>query len=149
MLLCRLALNDSRLSMFGSSVTHLTSMQEFMAPAYRQRWIGDLPADAPVIPCVPLKAILAKFGMTHIDFFSLDVEGAELEVLRTLDFSAVHVNVFVIELDGSNPEKDQEVKRLLTANHYVLDGGNSTGLSWGSNGWFRHRSFKPSKLAGN
>ncbi len=52
-----------------------------MSPEFRQAWIGNaLSPDAVTVPCVPLRDILRRFGMTHIDFFSLDVEGAELEV---------------------------------------------------------------------
>ena len=34
--------------------------------------------------------ILAALGVSHINFFSLDVEGAELQVLETVDFTKVH-----------------------------------------------------------
>ena len=43
----------------------------------------------------------------RIDFFSLDVEGAELTVLQTLNFSRVDIRVMVIEQDGSSPTKDK------------------------------------------
>jgi len=39
------------------------------------------------VACVPLSTVLATAGVTHVDFFVLDVEGAELDVLRTIDFS--------------------------------------------------------------
>ena len=34
------------------------------------------------IPCMPLSKLLADLGLRHINFFSLDVEGAELSVLQ-------------------------------------------------------------------
>jgi hypothetical protein len=48
-----------------------------------------------------------------VDLWSLDVEGAELEVLKTVDFSRLSVKVLMVELDGHNQEKDQAVKDLL------------------------------------
>lgn len=48
-------------------------------------------------------------------------EGAELEVLKSLDFSAVRINVIVVEQDGSSPEKDEAVRTLLLANGFELD----------------------------
>ena len=60
--------------------------------------------------CLPLLSTPGHFNITHIDFFSLDVEGAELEVLKTLDLSAVHISVLVVEQDGTNPEKDGAVR---------------------------------------
>lgn len=49
------------------------------------------------VPCQPLATILKRYGVTQIDFFSLDVEGSELIVLQTMDWR-VKVHVFLIEL---------------------------------------------------
>lgn len=74
------------------------------------------------VPCRPLGAILKEFlhhaNATHIDFFSLDVEGGEFSVLHTFDFD-VPVNVWIIEMDGLNPDKDEQVRQLLQAKGYV------------------------------
>jgi len=48
-------------------------------------------------------------------------EGAELEVLKSLDFSAVRINVIAVEQDASSPEKDEAVRTLLLANGFELD----------------------------
>jgi len=34
------------------------------------------------VPCVPLGQLLDELELKHINFFSLDVEGAELSVLQ-------------------------------------------------------------------
>ena len=34
------------------------------------------------VPCMPLGQLLSDLGLEHINFFSLDVEGAELSVLQ-------------------------------------------------------------------
>ena len=47
--------------------------------------------------CILLFSILEAIGMTHINFFSLDVEGAELDILKTSPFEKVNIDVFVIE----------------------------------------------------
>ena len=39
-----------------------------------------------------------RFGIESIDLWSLDVEGAELEVLETVDFSRLRVNAMVVEV---------------------------------------------------
>jgi len=44
-------------------------------------------------PCFPVETILAALNRTHVDFFSLDVEGLELEVLKTIPFQKVNVNL--------------------------------------------------------
>jgi hypothetical protein len=74
------------------------------------------------VPCRPLSTMLREFlnrsSATHIDFFSLDVEGGEFSVLSTFDFS-VPVHVWIIELDGHNPGKDESVRQLLMKHNYT------------------------------
>ena len=43
---------------------------------------------------------------------SLDVDGAELSVLKTFDWT-VPIGVLLVELDGSNRDKDEAVRALL------------------------------------
>jgi FkbM family methyltransferase len=65
------------------------------------------------INCVHLGNLLEEKGVTHVDLFILDVEGAEAEVLKTLDLDVVPVRYFLIELDGSAPAKDAAVRCKL------------------------------------
>jgi FkbM family methyltransferase len=66
------------------------------------------------ITCRPFSALLAEAQLAAIDFFSLDVQGAEAQVLRTMDWS-VPIGVLVIELDGANTTKDYECRGMLRA----------------------------------
>ena len=47
--------------------------------------------------CIPVYSILEAINMHHINFFSLDVEGAELEILKTIPFDKVKIDLFLIE----------------------------------------------------
>ena len=51
------------------------------------------------VPCRPLSAMLEEYGVTRINFFSLDVEGAELKVLETFDFDKVKIDVLMVEAE--------------------------------------------------
>ncbi len=68
----------------------VSGVWEFAAPAFRDRfWKGKTLDDATPIRCVPLRTILADQGPTFFaDFFSLDVEGAELQVLPPTPLSS-------------------------------------------------------------
>ena len=55
--------------------------------------------------------------MERADLLSLDVEGAEAIVLRTVDAS--RFRVVLVEMDGLAPAKDEEVHRLLSAGGLV------------------------------
>lgn len=64
---------------------------EFMSPEFRKRWHGvvSVTSDKRIIPmpCVPLQSIFDIFYVDAIDFWSLDVEGAELQVRDNLGAS--------------------------------------------------------------
>lgn len=50
----------------------------------------------------PIMEVFDEAGMAHINYFSLDVEGAELEILRMIDFSRVTIDLFTIEANDAN-----------------------------------------------
>lgn len=45
------------------------------------------------VQCFPLYTFLLALNRTTIDYFSLDVEGGELEVLQTIPWSNVDIKV--------------------------------------------------------
>ena len=47
--------------------------------------------------CFNLYSIMLAIGKTHIDYFSLDVEGAEMQILRTIPFDKLTIDIFTIE----------------------------------------------------
>ncbi len=75
--------------------------------------------------------MLLPLGIHHINFFSLDVEGGELLVLQSIDFSALSFDALCVEADGSNQEKDQGVRDILAANGYkyviIVDPASACG----------------------
>lgn len=87
--------------------------------AEQARWhAGKDASKAAAVTCLPLADILAHLGITHIDFFSLDVEGGELGVLQSLDFGRVTFNVLVVE--STKREDADAVRGLLAAAGYDL-----------------------------
>lgn len=64
-----------------------------------------------------LSDIVKKTKFTHIDLLSLDVEGHELEVLQSWDFS-IPIDVILIETLGVQPEQDELCRKLLIKNNY-------------------------------
>jgi FkbM family methyltransferase len=68
--------------------------------------------DGYYVKCRPLSSIVKECNLQYIDLLSIDVEGAELIVLETIDFS-VPIYVICIELDKNNEEKDQKCRDIL------------------------------------
>ena len=56
------------------------------------------------VECFPLQSLLAAIGVSHVDFFSLDVEGIETKILKalpydgsfTIDVSWTHIDTGLI-----------------------------------------------------
>ena len=78
--------------------------------------------------------ILSRVGLKHFDFMSLDVEGAELAVLKCIDFEAVRVSVMLIETDGHDKTKDEEVREIMLENGYELLEGSDRAFLRNSSG---------------
>lgn len=69
------------------------------------------------VPCKPLSAVFEEHGIRHISFFSLDVEGGELGVLQTIDWTRVAIEVLMVETTAraspDEPEKTRAVRAYL------------------------------------
>ena len=50
------------------------------------------------LQCVPIFSVLQALGNPQVDFFSLDIEGADLQVLKTIPFDKVQISVIMIEV---------------------------------------------------
>jgi hypothetical protein len=51
------------------------------------------PAGQETVQCLPLFSITRALNMNHINLFSLDVEGAEMDVLKTIPWGALTFTV--------------------------------------------------------
>jgi len=83
-----------------------------MSPAYiATHRVGDNITDTVRVRCSRFDRILAGLRIPRANFLSLDVEGAELEVLGTVDPSIF--DVILVEMDGFNASKDAAAHRLI------------------------------------
>ncbi|MBS4729543.1 FkbM family methyltransferase [Mycobacterium sp. SM1] len=69
-------------------------------------------------PCRRIDSVLKDFGVDVVDYLSVDVEGAELEVLRGIDFGRVQVNIVGVEHNDRFPQ----VYDLLTKSGFEYQG---------------------------
>jgi len=74
---------------------------------------GDV--DIVDMSCVTLKSLMEKHKVKLIDYMSLDVEGKELDILKTIDFDAVNIRCMSVE----NNYKDPSIEHFLTSKEYI------------------------------
>ena len=47
--------------------------------------------------CFPFESMMLALNRQHIDYFSLDVEGLELDVLKTIPFDKLDISILTVE----------------------------------------------------
>ena len=71
------------------------------------------------IPVRKLSDILEERGIKHVDFVSLDVEGAEIDVLSGIDFDKVNISCFTIETNKGYI-KDKRIRDFMFSHGYKI-----------------------------
>jgi hypothetical protein len=77
-------------------------------------------------------SVIKQAKLKHIDYFSLDVEGAEIPILESIDFSEIPIRVFAVE---DNHGTWLESERVLAPHGYEFLGSMQT------DGFFIHRDL--------
>eukprot|EP00525_Craspedostauros_australis_P012311 CAMPEP_0198110094 /NCGR_PEP_ID=MMETSP1442-20131203/2126_1 /TAXON_ID= /ORGANISM="Craspedostauros australis, Strain CCMP3328" /LENGTH=305 /DNA_ID=CAMNT_0043766019 /DNA_START=102 /DNA_END=1019 /DNA_ORIENTATION=+ len=111
---------------------------EFASEHFKATWWNkQLIDNALVVKCRRLDKILqeAVGDSFHFDFFSLDIEGAELLAVESLNFDQYQFGMILVEADGSNQLKDQSIKSILGRAGYDF-----VGTIERSN-WFINKDF--------
>lgn len=99
---------------------YLAGLCKFMGPrehAYIESYnAGDEQVRAHWVDTVPLAELLRARAIETVHLLAIDVEGAELAILRSLDFDAVRVEVILVECNTRAVAA--EVKRFLLDKGY-------------------------------
>ncbi|XP_032788643.2 uncharacterized protein LOC116925994 isoform X2 [Daphnia magna] len=71
--------------------------------------------------CFPLYSLLIAVGRTRVDYFSLDVEGAEYKILKTIPWAKVDIKTLTVEWNHV-PEGEEGITRLMESNKFIKFG---------------------------
>ena len=99
---------------------------EEMRPSHREYFKKKFKALRHVnmvsVQCFTFYSIMKALGQTYVDLFSLDVEGAELGILKTIPLSKITINVLLVEylVVGSKTSTEERFESLLK---YINDTG--------------------------
>eukprot|EP00956_Cyclotella_meneghiniana_P018351 scaffold30523_cov37-Cyclotella_meneghiniana.AAC.8 len=101
---------------------------EFAPESFKRQWWSKSMIDnADAVTCMPLNQIIwnvtRQAGVKpFFDFFSLDVEGGEFEVLKTIDFDEISFGVIFYESDEHDRLKNMVVRAFLESKGYFFCG---------------------------
>jgi len=68
------------------------------------------------IDCFNFNELMEKHGIFQIDYLSIDVEGAELAILESIDYDRIQISV----ISAENNYSDQRIDTLLTNRGFEL-----------------------------
>ena len=68
------------------------------------------------VPVKTLQSVLDEHNVLDIDFCSIDTEGSEFSIVKSIDFNRTNVKVFIIE----NNYKETNIKEFLETKGYSL-----------------------------
>ena len=67
-----------------------------------------------------LEKILDKHNFKEIDFMNIDIEGHEIEVLKSINFRKTNVNVICVEVLDYDKRKKKQLLNFFKKNNYFL-----------------------------
>lgn len=71
-------------------------------------------------PCLAMQDVLKRVGIEAIDFLSLDVEGAELDVLKTMNFQQTPTFVILVEMRKVDEDTNPSIRKHLHREGFCL-----------------------------
>ena len=74
--------------------------------------------------CFDIYSLLRAINRTHVNYFSLDVEGAELPILKTIPFERITVDIFSVEYAAwGNIGGKESLAKLQQVRNFFKDTG--------------------------
>jgi len=99
----------------------LSGREDVMDSKHKDRMKNEYPVDSYVdVPCFSLNTIMKALGINKIDMFSLDVEGGEFDVLKSIDFENLDIETFAIEHNA----RSESIKKYKEFFEKILFGNN-------------------------
>lgn len=101
----------------------LSGIKDFRDERHKLRTQEVLRKHGGLIEEIKVKSInlnqwLQEREISNVDFISLDIEGGEYEVLKTINFSKTNISILVVELNY--PDSAADIRSLLRKNGFYL-----------------------------
>jgi FkbM family methyltransferase len=111
----------------------------------QSHWVRTAESDgATTVACTSLSSLMAEFGFETIDILKMDIEGAEAEVLKSLDTATLaRINAIIFECnDAENQSAAMQVFQALPASEFgAYSFGENIFLVRRTTGWEFRRHY--------
>ena len=112
---CAVSTQEGELEFIVNANGPVSSVKDFTSEKHHQGWHAKNATEIVKVPSRPLGSILREAGVWRIDFWSLDVEGGELEVLKSMDWS---IPVYLLCIETQEPDRKPACDEILKANGF-------------------------------
>lgn len=102
---------------FFDSVDYNNSLTAQVSTANRYLELVDVARNPILVPAITLSRLLDRYNISKIDFFSLDVEGYEINVLDGLDFNKYRPNYILIETANKSDRQAEILDYMISKNY--------------------------------
>ena len=82
--------------------------------------ISNIDIKTRYVKTLRLEKILDKHNFKEIDFMNIDIEGHEIEVLKSINFRKTKVNVICVEVLDYDKRKKKQLLNFFKKNNYFL-----------------------------
>ncbi|MBT8568916.1 FkbM family methyltransferase [Polynucleobacter paneuropaeus] len=82
--------------------------------------LQDLEFDEREVRCFKLSALFNKHQIKDVLIMSIDVEGVELDVLRSIHFEAVSIKCILVENNSTNPYGSSNIRTFLRSKNFIF-----------------------------
>lgn len=122
----------NKVKFIGNDIT--SGLVETMNEKFKKTWHNN--SLEYYVDGEPFSDILNKSNITYIDLLTIDVEGGEEVVLKTMNFN-IPVYLICIELDGGDIEKDERCRKILINNGFSFDRRICINEFWINHNYYR------------
>ncbi|XP_065569313.1 uncharacterized protein LOC136032832 [Artemia franciscana] len=129
------------MTLHGHNVTNVNPGGGYLVGRHKEEQNGG-DTDSIEVECVPIYTAILAANITRIDLFVLDIEGVELDVLKTLPFHKVDVAVFMIEMYGKSEEEKKKIHTFFQSKGYTFYDSFQGGLHPGDDIFIKNKYYK-------
>jgi len=110
--------DQAEVTFYANRRGSLSTLKPEMEPHFREHYAPYFSGFEPCsVPLRTLSSVLDEYGVTDVDVLSLDIEGAELDALRGIDFSRHRPRLLVVEC--LTPQEVLAVEAILLPAGYM------------------------------
>ena len=111
---CAVSTNEGTIDIYEHGA--VSSVRENTSESFYNGWHREKNIQLIQVPARRLDSILHEAGVKRIDFWSLDVEGSEIEALNTMDWS---IPVGLICIENQEGDRKGMCNEVLSRNGFV------------------------------